>query len=174
MRVLRPKPLGIVKGSVEMMAGFVEFMRTSLCGLGSPGQQSRDLRLAQGPEIAGGRQRMLKNGERVASSNDHTGREAHCIVEAFQWIDRLALQNERIAQRLHPQYADVFRQQYREHFFLETIIMRIHEIERHLYGIEDEVMTEGGLEHPQVKGGAFMAGKSDVTNLSCLPRCASS
>src|ERR1039458_5873059 len=52
---------------------------------------------------------------------------------------------------------------------LETPKMRIHYIQRHLHGVEAEFVSGSDLQHPEMNERILMAGKTDVTDLPCLP-----
>src|ERR1039457_3772287 len=51
---------------------------------------------------------------------------------------------------------------------LETPKMRIHYVQRHLHGVEAEFVSGSDVQHPEMHERILMAGKTDVTDLSCL------
>src|ERR1017187_65274 len=52
---------------------------------------------------------------------------------------------------------------------LETPKMRIHYVQRHLHGVEAEFVSGSNFQHPEMNERIFMAGKTDVADLSGLP-----
>ncbi len=57
-----------------------------------------------------------------------------------------------------------------KNFLFEAVVVRVHDVERHLHGVEREFVSEGGLEHLQVNVGALVAGESDVADFALLLR----
>ena len=58
-----------------------------------------------------------------------------------------------------------------KHGFLETLIVRIHHVERHLHRIEGKAVVRRHVDHVQVICRRFMSRKSDKANLAGLLCC---
>src|ERR1019366_8461496 len=50
----------------------------------------------------------------------------------------------------------------------EAVVMRVHYVQRHLHGVESELMTLRGRQHLQMDGGTLVARKADVADFSRL------
>jgi hypothetical protein len=87
-------------------------------------------------------------------------------VQAFRRGRRLALKNQPVSHRLHAQHADIVLHQDGQHFFLKAIEVRVHEVERHLHGIEMEVILFRLLKHVKVNVRVLVAGEADVPDLA--------
>ena len=89
----------------------------------------------------------------------------------MQTFDRrrgLAVENDLVAHRLHAEHTDPVLDENRQNFLLEAVEMRVHHVERHLHGVEGELVGERGLEHLEMNVGAFVAGESDITHFPLL------
>ena len=53
---------------------------------------------------------------------------------------------------------------------LEAVEMRVHDVERHLHGVEAEAVPVGRLEHVAMDRRALVAGEADVADLALLAR----
>src|SRR2546425_10585948 len=127
-RIVSPQPMWILVCPIEMMGRLVQLVRPIAPGVRRPAEQRRHGRLAQRAEAAGRVQCLLEHRERVAA-RDHDARgQVHGIMEAFDGRHRAAHQDERIAHGLHPQHADVLRDQHGHHLLLEAVVMGIHHV----------------------------------------------
>ena len=91
-------------------------------------------------------------------------------MEALDRSHRLALEDEAVSHRLHAQDTDAFAHQRRQHVLAETAEVGIHDIERHLYRVEVELVLSRHLQHPQVDERVLVAGESDEADLARLLR----
>src|ERR1700722_16976815 len=46
--------------------------------------------------------------------------------------------------------------------------MRVHDVERHLYGVEMKFISRRRFEHSKVNEWIFVSSKTDVTDLTCF------
>src|SRR5256712_4248503 len=169
-RIVSPQPLWILVCPIEMMGRLVELVLSVVCGERGPAEQRCHGSLAQRAKTAGGVQCLLEHRERVTARDHDARRHDHGIVEAFDGRHCAAHQDERIAHRLHPQHANVLRDQHGHHLLLEAVVMGIHHVQRHLHRIEREPVRPGGVEHPEMDGGTLVAGESDIADLPCALR----
>src|ERR1035437_656176 len=90
-------------------------------------------------------------------------------MQTFNRRHSFALKNKGISHGFHSQHPDLVRNQARENLMLKTSKMRVHYIQRHLHGVEAEFVSSSDLQHPEMNERIFMARKTDVTDLPCLP-----
>ena len=55
-----------------------------------------------------------------------------------------------VAEALHAQRRNAFAVEHRQHFVGEAAEVRVHDIERHLHGVEVEAVLARFVEHAQV------------------------
>jgi hypothetical protein len=72
----------------------------------------------------------------------------------------------------HAKQAVLLLYQLRQHEPGEAAVLGVHEIQRHLHGVELEAMLPRHVEHVQVDMGILVAGEADVPDLARLPRIA--
>src|SRR5256712_2124291 len=165
-RMVSPQPMRILVRPIEMMGRLVELVLAVARGALRPAEQRCHARLAQRAKAAGRVQRLLEHRQRVAPRDHHARRQVHDIVEALDGRHGAAHQDERIAQGLHPQHADVLLDEPGHDVPREAVVMRIHHVQRHLHRVEPEPVRPGGVEHPEMDGGALVAGETDVADLA--------
>jgi hypothetical protein len=71
-------------------------------------------------------------------------------VKAFDWLDRLALEDVPRTHRFHSEHPDLLLEQHGQDLVLKTAVMRVHHIQGHLHGIEPELMLRRRLKHVQM------------------------
>ena len=98
----------------------------------------------------------------------HRRGEVHRVVQALHRGDGLALEDDARAHRLHAEHADALLHEHGEHHLLEAAVVRVHHVERHLHGVEGELVLVGGLEHREVDVGILVTGEADEAQLACL------
>lgn len=91
-------------------------------------------------------------------------------MQAFDGTDGFAFYDEVVAHRLHAKNSHLLLDGNRYDLFAEPLEMRVHEIERHLHGIEDEPVLGCGVQHVQVDVGALVAGEAEEVRLAGLAR----
>src|SRR4029077_18291504 len=107
-------------------------------------------------------QSLVQDLEGIASSDDHAGRQVHGVMQALDGGHGFALKNEGIAHGLHGKHPDVLFLQNRKHSGLKAVVMVVHHVKRHLYGIKCELMSGCGSQHLQMNIRALVTSKSDV------------
>src|SRR5579884_2418060 len=101
----------------------------------------------------------MKSLQGVAAVDDDGSRQVHSIMQALRGAYNSAARNDAIGQGLHAQDANVMLHQYRQHLFRKAAIVRVHHIQRHLYGIKGKVVSKRRVEHFQMNIGVFMTRK---------------
>jgi hypothetical protein len=81
-----------------------------------------------------------------------------------------SLQDDTVRETLHPQHTGLPLHQLGKHEPFEASIMRVHDVQRHLNGVERETGLVGHFQHVQVYVRILVAGKTDVAKLSRLSR----
>ena len=64
---------------------------------------------------------------------------------------RRGIEERSIAERLHRQDAHIALLRGRDHELGETPIVRVKNVDRHLHGVEGEIVTVGHVEHVQME-----------------------
>src|SRR5207248_8894113 len=67
---------------------------------------------------------------------------------------------------LHTEWRDAFAIKHGQHFALEAAEVRIHHVERHLHGVEMEVVLSGEVKHAQVNRRILVACETDETDVA--------
>src|SRR5271165_2793604 len=160
------QPLRILVRTIEVVAGFVALELSFARGGSGLCQQRCHIVGSHRFKAAGRLQRLLQNLERVATGDDHAGRQVHGVVQTFDRRGRLAVEDQFVPQRFHAEHSNPVLDQNRENLFLKAVEVRVHDVQGHLHSIEGELMREPGLEHLEMKCGALMTGKADVLYLS--------
>ena len=75
-----------------------------------------------------------------------------------------------IAERLHAQNADLFLNQKRHNCLGEASKMGVHDIDRHLNGVEVEAVGVRDFQHPAMNQRVLVAGEADKADLAGLFR----
>src|ERR1700735_156449 len=109
----------------------------------------------------------MQDVQALHSSNSGSHREAHGIAQRFlcaysAFLDRLTVS----AQGLHAQRSNAAANQLRQDLNFKAMKVCVKRIQRHLHCVKREIR----LEHTQVNGWIFMAGKTEETNFSLLFR----
>ncbi len=91
-------------------------------------------------------------------------------METLRRRYRAGLQNVPVGQAFHAEDANVLPDELWEYELLEAAVVRVHDVERHLDGIEGEALLRRGREHVQVDSRVLVSGKADVAKLTCLTR----
>jgi len=140
MLVPLAKPLRVGVGAIEVVARFVQFELAGFRSFCRFCQKSCNLGRVQRMKTAGCLESLLENRKRIAAGDDDAGWQIHRVVEAFHGGGGFTLKNKVVAHRLHTEHAAIVLEQDRQDFFLETVVVRIHYVERHLNGIECEAV----------------------------------
>src|SRR6267143_883643 len=138
--VFLAKPLRVGVGAVEPVARFIKLELTCFRSFCRFCQKRSNLGRTHRLKTAGSLESLLKNRERVAARDNDTGRKIHGVVKALHRSRCFALKNSVVTHRLHAEHADIVLEQDWQHFRFETIKVRVHDVERHLNGIEGEAM----------------------------------
>ena len=59
----------------------------------------------------------------------------------------LLRRNDTVAHGLHAEHADVMFHEHGEDFLFEAVIMRVHDVKRHLHGVKRELVSKSRLQH---------------------------
>src|SRR5579862_6955706 len=116
------QPLRILVCPIEVVRGLVKLPFAFLSHWRRAGQKRSDLLTAQRLERSSHFQRLLQDGKRIASGDDHAGRQREGVLEAFDRLSGLALKDQAIAHGLHAQYSDVVLYQDGKHFLFEAVV----------------------------------------------------
>ena len=134
-------------GAVELGGGFVEF-EGAVAGDGFGfGEQGGDLLRAERAEGFGGLEGLVEVGHGFTAGDDHAGRQIHRVVQAINGRDGFALEHEAGSHGLHAENGDALLDGNGNDFFLEAVEVRVHDVERHLHGIEMKLVRRGDLQH---------------------------
>ena len=87
-------------------------------------------------------------------------------MEGFDGVDGFAFEDEVVAEGLHREDADSLLEGDGHDLMREGAEVGVHDVDRHLHGVEVEVVLLGDFEHAEVDGGVFVAGEADVANLA--------
>src|SRR2546430_1145447 len=167
-RIVSPQPLWILVCPIEMMGRLVELVLSVVCGERGPAEQRCHGSLAQRAKTAGGVQCLLEHRERVTARDHDARRQVHGIVEAFDGRHCAAHQDERIAHGLHPQHANVLRDQHGHHLLLEAVIMGIHHDSFEKQVMPVLVAQDIGVLGMKPLGDPFVLVSGTVTAVECL------
>src|SRR6266478_3328819 len=137
---LLAKPLWVGVGAVEPMTRFIKLELACFRGFCRFCQKRGNLGRIHRLKTAGCLKSLLKNQERIAARDNNTGRKIHSVVKALHRGGCFALENNVITDGLHAEHADIVLEQDGQNFLFETIEVRVHYVERHLYGIEREAV----------------------------------
>src|SRR5581483_8526796 len=107
---------------------------------------------------------------RITSCDHYAGGKIHGEMQTLDRRDGLALQNDGVAHRLHAEHSDIVLHQNWKDFAAEAVVMCVHHVERHLYGVESEAVSKSGVEHLQVDVGTLVSREPDVANPARLLR----
>src|SRR5215469_5268928 len=91
---LLAKPLRISNGAVEVVTSFIELELAGFRSFCRFCEKVHNLSRIHGPKTPGRLESLLKNRERVAAGDHHTGGEVHRIVKALHRSDRFAFENK--------------------------------------------------------------------------------
>src|SRR5581483_11328090 len=100
----------------------------------------------------------------IAAGDDHARGQMHGVVQALGRGHSLTVQDDLVANWLHAKDAHFLRESDRDNLLLETLVMSVHNIERHLDGVEAETMRIGNLEHLEVDLWILVSSKTDVAD----------
>src|SRR5882762_4743985 len=137
---LLAKPLWVGVGAVEPMTRFIKLELACFRGFCRFRQKRGNLGRIHRLKTAGCLKSLLKNRERIAARDNETGRKIHSVVKALHRGGCFALENNVITHGLHAEHADIVLEQDGQNSLFETIEVRVHYVERHLYGIEREAV----------------------------------
>ena len=88
---------------------------------------------------------MLEDGGRVDACDDHGDGLGEAVLEGFEGLDCLAVEDEVIAEGLHGKDADALFDGDGHDLVGEGAEVRIHNVDGHLHGVEVEAVLLGGL-----------------------------
>lgn len=111
---------------------------------------------------------LVESAQALATGDYHRGGKAERVGEAFHRSESSALQQQPIAHRLHSEHGDALFNQLRYDLFLKAAELSIHWVQRHLAGIEMEVVSGRQFQHAKVHARVFMTGESNEPNLPGL------
>src|SRR5205085_1203615 len=164
------QPLRVLIRAVEIVCGLVEFKFSFAGDRSGFRQQASNLFLTHWVEAARRVKRLLEDIHRLAAGNDHACRQAHCVVQTLDWGCSLTAQYDAVAHRFHAEHSDPVLHQHRQNFLFKAVVMSVHDVERHLHGIEGELVSESCLQHLEMNVWTLVSGKADVTNLALFFR----
>ena len=153
-------------GTVEDLGGFEGFEFAVGGGLAGALDQRRELGVGQRLEGSHGLDRLLENVGTINAGDDGGDGEVHGVVEAFDGLDGLTLEDDAAGHGLHSQHTDLLVDQHGEHLVSETAEMEIHDVQGHLHGIEAEVVLAGCFQHAQMNQRILVAGETDEPDLA--------
>src|SRR5271165_99743 len=163
---LLAKPLGIGVRAVEIVIRFVQFKLPSFRSLCGFRKNRCNLGRVEWLKTTGCLQSLLKNGQRIATGDDHTGGKIHGVVKAFHRGSCFALENEMVAHGLHAEYPDVVFEQDGKHLLFEAFEVRVHYVERHLNGVKREAALCSGGQHFQMNIRTLMSCEADKADFA--------
>ena len=105
------------------------------------GEKRLHIRRGHRSERAKGAQRLVEYLHAIAAGDDDGRRKVQRVVETFDRRHRARLENDSVGHALHAEHADFLLHQLGEHELLEATIVRIHDVERHLNGVEGEAVV---------------------------------
>ncbi len=112
--------------------------------------------LPRGWKPAGDAEGLVEDFHGVAAGDGGGDGEAHGVLEAFDGVDRVALEDVARADGLHAEDGDFFLHAEGEHFLGEAEEVGVHDVERDLHGVEEEAVLVGDMEHADVDVGVFV------------------
>ena len=140
-------------GAVELGGSFVEF-EGAVAGNGFGfGEEGGDFGGGERAKSLGGLEGLVEVGQRLAAGDNDASGKIHGVVEAIDGRDGFALENEAGAHGLHAENGDALLDGHGNNFFLEAMVVRVHDVERHLHRIVytwERGMVSAG---PAVAGG---------------------
>ncbi len=91
-------------------------------------------------------------------------------MQAVHRLDRAAFENDSTAKAFHPQDADLPLQGLWDYQLRKASKVRIHDVDRHLHGVEVESVPVGDLEHVEVNARVLVPCEPDESHLARLLR----
>ena len=129
-------------------------------------QQSTHLFLRERLEGASRFECLIENFRAVDSSDHDGSRQIESVVEAIDGRDNFAFEDDVVSHRFHAEYAYAILDQFRQHQFREAAKMSVHDVERHLDGIEVEAMFGRDFQHVEMDMRILVSGESDVAGFA--------
>ncbi len=96
--------------------------------------------------------------------------KAHRVLQALDGGDRLALEDDPEPIDFMPSTPIPFLHEHRQDELLEAAVVGIHHVERHLHGVEGELVVIGRLQHREVNRRVLVPGEADEAQLAGLLR----
>src|ERR1035437_2818899 len=90
-------------------------------------------------------------------------------MQAFDRCHGVRLQQNPVRHALHPEDSCLLPDQFRQHLFFKAPIVRVHDVERHLYGIERETAIRRHVQHMQMDPWVLVPRETDIAELSRFP-----
>ena len=87
-------------------------------------------------------------------------------MQALERRHHFGFQDVFVAHGLHAKDAHLFLYQNRHHFLAEAAEVRVHDVQRHLRGVETKTVFVGHFQHTQMHTGIFVAGEAHEAYLS--------
>ena len=124
--------------------------------------------MGHGFEGAGGGEGLLEDLGFVDAGDEDGDGLGEAVAEGFEGFEGFAVEEDFVAEGLHGEDADALFEGDGHDFVSEGAEVGVHDVDGHLDGVEVEVVLLGCLEHAEVDGGVFVAGKADVAELAGL------
>jgi hypothetical protein len=160
----------VLGGGVELRRGFEEFEFAFFGNVSGAGEERADLLVGQWLESLGGFDGLFENFQAVDAGDDDGGREVEGVMKAFNRFDDVALENDAAAHGFHADHANALLDEFGQDLVFEAAKVCVHDVQRHLDGVEVEVVFGGSFEHAKVDRGIFVAGETDEAAFASLFR----
>src|SRR5262249_35068197 len=135
---------------------------------GRASQQCLDFRRVERPKGPYRLERLLEYLHTVETRDDRRSRQVERVMQAFDRRDGPGTQQDAVGPAFHSEDRNVVANQLRQHQLLKAAEMRIHHVQRHLYGVEPKAALGGDSQHVEVDPRVLVPGKSKIAELAGL------